>query len=178
MRRRTIYKIIMIVLILILAFVCGVYTTATYMKQQLAEVVEEPTEVIKNIVEIETIETIKYRVVEATEEEQIEPLGTFVVTAYCPCSECCGEYANDRPIDENGNPIVYTSTGAIAIQGKTIAVDPAVIPYGTEIIIDGQTYTAQDCGGSIDGNRIDIYFSSHSEAEAFGVKNVEVYINA
>lgn len=50
-----------------------------------------------------------------------------------------------------------TSTGVIAEEGRTIAVDPTVIPYGTEVMIDGHVYIAEDCGGAVKGNVIDIF---------------------
>lgn len=106
---------------------------------------------------------------EVEEDEVIEEepynLGEFKLTAYCPCSKCCGKWADG-----------ITSTGTTAVQGKTIAVDPGVIPYGTEVIINGNTYIAEDCGGAIKGNRIDVYFDSHSEALKFGVQYADVYI--
>lgn len=83
----------------------------------------------------------------------------FTVTAYCPCEKCCGEYANG-----------YTATGEKAIQGVTIAADPDVLPMGTEIELDGHTYTVQDTGGAIAGNRLDLYFDSHEDALQWGVR--------
>lgn len=103
-------------------------------------------------------------------------LGTYELTAYCSCEKCCGKWAKNRPTDPNGNPIVYTSIGAIAKAGTTIAVDPTVIPYGSEIQIDGHTYIAQDNGGAIKGNRIDIYFDNHQEAIVFGRQTAEIFI--
>lgn len=114
------------------------------------------------------------------EEEPTEPktryIGDFVLTAYCSCGICCGEYANNRPIDENGRKIVYGSLGEKLTSGYSIAVDPNVIPYGSEVIIDGRNYKAQDCGGAIKGNRIDVYFDNHQEALNFGrqTKGVEI----
>ena len=102
--------------------------------------------------------------------------GTFTLTAYCSCEKCCGIWAQNRPKDENGNDIVYTATGAIAEQGKTIAVDPRVIPYGTTVLINGQEYTAQDCGGAIKENKIDVYFNNHADAVKFGVQHHEIFI--
>lgn len=89
---------------------------------------------------------------------------TVVATAYCPCEECSGGYGR------------RTSTGKIAKECRTIAVDPKVIPYGTAVIIDGNTYIAEDCGGAIKGNKIDIFFNSHEEVEKFGKQVKEIVI--
>lgn len=101
---------------------------------------------------------------------------TFVATAYCPCAKCCGSYAYNRPLDENGEPIVYTATGTRATQGRTIAVDPRVIPYGTHVLVNGQEYVAEDCGGAIKGQHIDVYFSNHEDAAAFAVQTVTLEV--
>ena len=109
-----------------------------------------------------------------TEPAKVEPviveeptsLGTFKLTAYCPCPKCCGEWADG---------VTYTGTEATA--GRTIAVDPTVIPLGTTVHINGQAYTAEDIGGAIKGNRIDVYFPTHTEALQFGVQYAEVAIN-
>lgn len=108
--------------------------------------------------------------------ETWESLGTYELTAYCSCSACCGSFGENRPTDQNGNPIVYTATGAVAKAGTTIAVDPRVIPYGSEIQIYGHTYIAQDTGGAIKGNRIDVYFNDHQEALVFGRQRTEIFI--
>lgn len=115
-------------------------------------------------------------------EENVEPkqkrtcLGEFLLTAYCACELCCEEYALNRPIDENGKAVVYGSIGDRLFQGVSIAVDPAVIPYGTRVDIDGHVYIAQDCGGAIQGNRIDVYFDNHDDALRFGVQEKIVYV--
>lgn len=85
--------------------------------------------------------------------------GVFTITAYCPCEKCCGAYANG-----------YTATGAKATQGVTVAADPDVLPMGTEIELDGHTYTVQDTGGAIKGNRLDLYFDNHEDAMQWGVR--------
>lgn len=105
-------------------------------------------------------------------------LGTFKLTAYCPCSQCCGQWASNRPLDEDGNEIIYGASGERLYGGYSVAVDPTVIPYGTTLYIEGVGYrVAQDCGGAIKGNRIDVYFPTHTEALQFGVQYAEVAIN-
>lgn len=89
--------------------------------------------------------------------------GVFTITAYCPCEKCCGAYANG-----------YTATGEKATQGVTIAADPDVLPMGTEIELDGHTYTVQDTGGAIAGNRLDLYFDSHEDALRWGIQEKTV----
>lgn len=103
-------------------------------------------------------------------------LGEFLITAYCPCEVCCGEHGKSRPIDEAGKLVVLGSTGTRLEQGVSIAVDPEVIPYGSIVEIGEEKYVAQDCGGAIQGNRIDIYFESHEEALNFGIKWINVYL--
>ena len=104
-------------------------------------------------------------VVDVIEPEPEPEIMEVTATAYCPCQECSGGYGRQ------------TSTGAIATEGRTIAVDPRVIPYGTEVIIDGKTYVAEDCGGAIKGNKIDIYFDDHKETEIWGVKEIGIIIS-
>lgn len=105
--------------------------------------------------------------------QAIEPvsLGNFKLTGYCSCSLCCGKWANNRP-----NGIVYGAIGEELKEGYSIAVDPTVIAYRTEVVINGHTYKAQDCGGAIKGNRIDVYFEDHNDALEFGVQYAEVFV--
>ena len=58
-----------------------------------------------------------------------------------------------------------------------IAVDPSVIPLGTRVFIPGYGEAiAEDIGGAIRGNRIDIAFESHEEALSFGRQELEIFI--
>ena len=84
---------------------------------------------------------------------------------YCPCSICCGPWANG-----------VTSTGVTATTNRTIAVDPTQIPYGSKVVINGQVYVAEDCGGAIKHNCIDIYVATHQEGEDKGVYYTDVYL--
>jgi len=65
-----------------------------------------------------------------------------------------------------------TATGKVAVEG-IIAVDPKIIPLGTSVEIkDIGVFIADDRGGKIKGNRIDIFFDSKEEAKDFGKKGV------
>ena len=110
------------------------------------------------------------------ETESFVSLGVFCLTAYCGCPECCGEYGENRPLDENGNAIVVGAAGIPLEAGVSIAADPSVIAFGTTVYIDGQPYTVHDTGGAIDENRIDVYFADHAEALAFGVRYAEIFV--
>lgn len=92
-------------------------------------------------------------------------LGTFTTTAYCKCTACCGIWS-DSP----------TKSGTTPQEGRTIAVDPNVIPLGTKVSINGKVYTAEDTGSAIKGNKIDIYFASHQDAQNYGRQQHKVYL--
>ena len=98
------------------------------------------------------------------QETGLVSIGMFTTTAYCPCAKCCGK--------SDG----ITATGTVATAGRTIASDPSVLPYGTEVVINGNTYTVEDCGGGVNGNHIDIFFDSHSAALSYGRRSVEVFV--
>ena len=112
------------------------------------------------------------------QEPEWTSLGEFTVTHYCPCETCCGQWAKSRPVDADGKEIVYTASGARAEEGVTIAVDPDVIPIGTQVRIDGHIYTAQDTGNAIKGNKIDIYMENHEAACKGGRFKTEVEVRA
>ncbi|HMM06592.1 MAG TPA: 3D domain-containing protein [Clostridiales bacterium] len=69
-----------------------------------------------------------------------------------------------------------TKSGTLSRVGA-IAVDPSVIPLGTKLYVEGYGYcVAEDTGGLIKGNRIDVYLDSEEECINWGVKSVTVYI--
>ncbi len=71
---------------------------------------------------------------------------------------------------------LYTATGKFLRHG-IIAVDPAFIPLGTHVFIPGYgEATADDIGGAIKGNHIDIAFDTHEEALAFGTRSMDIYV--
>lgn len=88
----------------------------------------------------------------------------FKVTAYCPCAKCCGRFASG-----------YTASGTKATAGRTVAAS-SQFAFGTKLLINGVTYTVEDRGGAIQGNKIDIYCNTHAEALAWGVKYLPVQV--
>ena len=76
----------------------------------------------------------------------------------------------------------YTGGGITAMGTKakygTLAVDPKVIPYGTKVYIKelNKVFTAEDCGGGIKGNKIDIYMNSSSACKNWGVRTITIEI--
>lgn len=106
------------------------------------------------------------------QEAQLTPwahkLEGVTVTYYDCCVACCGK--------DDG----LTYSGTQAVPYETCAVDPDVIPLGSAVTVDygdGELhhYRADDIGGSVKGNRIDICVSSHEEALELGVKTATVY---
>lgn len=126
--------------------------------------------------QVELKSELKQELKQDAKQEEWKSLGEFKITAYCSCKKCCGVWAKNRPLDENGKEIVYTASGERAEAGKTIAVDTSVIPFGTEVRIGDTVYTAQDTGSMVKGNVIDIYFDSHESAVKHGAKYLEVEV--
>lgn len=81
--------------------------------------------------------------------------------------------------DEGCDFITYTGT---RVHVGTVAVDPRFIPYGTRMFIvsnDGAYIygisVAEDCGGAIKRDRIDLYFPTYNECIQFGRRNCTIY---
>lgn len=91
-----------------------------------------------------------------------ESLGIFRISAYCNCDTCSGGHK-------------YTYSGEVPQADHTISADLERFPLGTKLYIGGIVYTVEDMGGGITDNRLDIYFSTHEEALAYGLQDVEVF---
>lgn len=91
---------------------------------------------------------------------------TMLATAYGPGPEDNGQWA--------GGP---TADGVHYVERGIAAVDPAVIPLGARLYVEGYGFAvAADTGGAIKGNRIDLAFGTRQEALQYGMKDVIVYI--
>lgn len=98
-------------------------------------------------------------------ETSLEYIGQFKISHYCcePYKHICG--------DGKG----LTRTG-IPVHPGLISVDPNVIPLGSIVMIDGTEYIAEDTGGMIKGNKIDMAVQTHQEALNLGVYYTDVYL--
>lgn len=92
-------------------------------------------------------------------------LGKFTITHYCPCSYCCG-YGGGT----------MTASGTRPKAGRTVGVNPSLIPYGTKLKIGGKEgYVAEDTG-ALGTYHIDVFVNSHQEAINKGVQYKKVWI--
>lgn len=92
-----------------------------------------------------------------------------IVTAYCPCKKCCGQYSDG-----------ITSRGRDAFKFRGVAVDPKRIKYGSLITIPGAgTFIADDTGSAMRNSKqlhIDLRFKTHQQALNWGVKRLHITI--
>jgi len=116
---------------------------------------DEPQDEQKTEPKIETAE--KWRIVR------------MKVTGYCPCSKCCGDYADG--ITANGHKIR---------PGDTFVAADKRYSFGTEMVIEGysnsQAVKVLDRGGAIRGNKLDAFFHTHQEALEWGVRLIDVKV--
>jgi len=92
------------------------------------------------------------------------------VTAYCPCTKCCGPAA--QGITASGERVSYNG-------GKFVAADTDVLPFGTRLLIpgyDAQTVEVIDRGGAIKGRKLDVFYPTHEQALEWGRKMVDVVV--
>lgn len=81
------------------------------------------------------------------------------IVHYCECQICTGKREGDPAYG-------ITATGTRVTEGRTVAVDPTVIPLGSEVWINGHSYTAEDTG--VRGEVVDIYVPDHEQARQMG----------
>ncbi|MEJ5259658.1 MAG: 3D domain-containing protein [Anaerohalosphaeraceae bacterium] len=91
------------------------------------------------------------------------------VTGYCPCAKCCGRYADG----------ITASNHRIRPGDVFVAADKRY-SFGTEMIIPGyngnRPVQVKDRGRLIKGNRLDVFFASHEQAQKWGSKTLNVLV--
>lgn len=152
-------KIVLCTLVVVGVATCGIGSLRIATMQRKKVIKAENFVTCAQAFEIPKVKRIK----KSTKKELTHQEEVYEITAYCGCEKCCGK----------SNKI--TASGATAAEGVTAAADES-IPFGTKVVIDGVTYTVQDRGGVISGNRIDIYFESHSKALQHGRQTKKVVI--
>lgn len=103
--------------------------------------------------------------IEEQKSDEVAKELTVTATAYTAnCEGCSGTTATG--VDLKANP-----------DAKVIAVDPNVIPLGSKVYVEGYGYaTAEDTGGAIKGNKIDVFIPSKDDALEWGRKQVTVKV--
>lgn len=136
------------------------------------EVIEQP-EVEPVSCEPEVPETNENELIEQALLQNAVKIENVTMTHYCICQKCCGK-SPDNPA------YGITASGRKATPYVSVAVDPDIIPLGSDVLVDygdGEIhyYRADDTGGSVDGHHIDLCVGSHQEAIELGVKTVTVW---
>lgn len=91
-------------------------------------------------------------------------MGECKITYFCPCEECSGQWGRQ------------TYSGKTARSEHTIAVDPDVFDIGRRVMIYGKIYTAEDIGGGVRGDHMDIFVDTHQETLEGGVRYTDVKV--
>lgn len=173
------------------------------LQEELVEItIEDGIEVNKEVVGSVMLEKPQEKIVEHGANTTLEREGCVMqfdrvlimtATSYCP-----GTPGSGCPLDKNGHAFCtgrynngYTYTGKKAVQGqgtlsspRMVAVDPRVIPLGSLLYIEpipgiGKIgfARAEDIGGAIKGQRIDLLYDYHSDVAKFGLRRgVKVYL--
>ena len=145
-----------LLIVLLMLFLLEKHKALAYWQEKADKQAETLDQLDSEISELNIQISELERTVEFYESWQC--LGEFKITYYWP-----GE-------DKYGTS---TATGATATEGRTIAVDPNIIPYGSEILIDGHVYVAEDTGSALKGNKIiDIFV----EDERMDMFYTDIYI--
>lgn len=138
------------------------------------EIIEPEPEAEPVACEAEAPETNENELIEQALLENATKIENVTMTHYCICRKCCGKSTDDPSYG-------ITASGRKATPYVSVAVDPDVIPLGSDVLVDygdGEIhyYRADDTGGSVDGNHIDLCVGSHQEAINLGVKSVMVWV--
>lgn len=179
-KRRSNRRLMMITYLLFLILMLG-YLTMTAEAEPQEEPAEPTVQTIDGILPgddtpattrcymtEEEVEQAENEMIEAALLARATRIDNVTVTHYDCCVECCGK--------DDG----ITASGVRATPGVTVAVDPSVIPLGADVLVDYgdgdiKYYRADDVGGAVKGNHIDLCVSSHQEAVELGRKTAAVW---
>ena len=138
--------------------------------------VETKREVVEEIITKEPVDQVKEvgtntLIATSRGSQNFTKIIDVVVTGYCSCPICVGS-----------NSGTITASGTTPTANRTVAAS-SNFAFGTKLYIpgfkdsgSGGIYLVEDRGGAIQGNRIDVYFNSHSEALTFGKRTMKAYV--
>lgn len=145
----------------------GLLLFSVYQTYHCKQVIEKQGEVFQEALDAQLdtyLEVLKAEEVIKTNYPK-KNFGKFSLSWYTPVEL-------KKPVEK-----LRTATGSKPKGGRTIAVDPRIIPFGSTVYIEGYGYfIAEDTGGAIKGNRIDIFIEDYNKAKQLGRKTANVWI--
>ena len=170
--------ITLLVVACVLSFIAGAaYTKAgrpiTLLNATVTET-QDDTQLLPDETEVKAVSMLDEHKEQANSEPKSETADKWRivrmrVTGYCPCSKCCGEFADG--ITANGHKIQ---------PGDTFVAADKRYAFGTEMVIEGysngKSIKVLDRGGAIRGNKLDAFFHTHQEALEWGVRHIDVKV--
>lgn len=138
----------LLLIILCVAFLTGFSTNPDINISKLPSL---PEKQISYLDMLEEVNEKIYQDMQSKQEAKYQYIGTFLLTGYDDCYLCQEEFVGT------------TALGIPPRANHTIAVDPSIIPLETHVLINGIEYVAEDVGGGVKQNHIDIFVGSHSE---------------
>ena len=112
---------------------------------------------------------------------------TMFTTGYCPCGYCCNwrhSWWFGRPVvaagpDRGRRKAVGITASGRPVRPGTVAADEKLLAFGTRVYVPGYGYgIVEDRGGDIKGHRLDLFFKTHAEAQAWGRRQLVVRVLA
>ena len=164
--RLCIFLIAVVSLLLIIAYLSN---SKTELQNELEQTQFE-NRIIKQQNDLLLEQMDKQSEVEKTMREWLEEwqVDVFEASAYAPFES--------KGMCSDGDP-TNTRTGTYPAEGRTIAVDPSVIPLGSSVYVEGWGWMkAEDTGGLIQGKTIDIMMNRRQDALEWGRRKVKVVI--
>jgi 3D (Asp-Asp-Asp) domain-containing protein len=140
-------------------------------------VYQDGKEVARNLVRSQVLQNKVDQVVAIGNKRLLASRGSVTVAGYTfvPRKTIQATLTAYSAAYSKHNGITYS--GVKATEGRTVAVDPQVVPLGWWVYIEGYGFRrAEDTGGLIKGNKLDIFFESNEVAKQFGVKKRTVYV--
>ena len=162
--------VVVVILIVVLLLTSPTYAKIDDLSEENVETIDLSTDAEKSFVG--PVSGVTSALEQAFHEEpceEVEPEWIdYLCTAYCGCEKCVGKWHTDG--------YTLTASGWEAQEGVTIAADESY-PFGTALYLEGMgERVVMDRGSAITGNRLDVYYETHEDALAFGMKQVRGYL--